>query len=258
MLKNTQQGYTLVEMSIVVVIMALVVGVVHTAAVLVRASEVRSVVAQVEDFKSSVAAFELKYNALPGDMDFADQIWPGETVSGDGDRIINYRVGTQPGFNEDLRAWQHLSLARIMPGEFSGRLERGRLLTGVNIPASRIDQTGYRFVQPTYTVYGRRGNAFILGLAGYSFISGAIFKSLEAWQIDTKMDDGIAYSGFVSSINGYSQVGGRGFRQGTECVTDPINSKNSYYTFDDEKEICTIHFWYDGAIDFSRGGFPGF
>ncbi len=237
-------GFTLVEMSLVIVIMATIIGVVTTASVLIRASEIRSVVAQVEDFKNSVTAFELKYHALPGDMDFAEDIWPGETVNGDGDRIINYLVGTSSGYNEDLRAWQHLSLAKILPGDFSGKLEGGVLLTEINIPASRIAKTGYRLVQPTYTVYGKRGNAFILGLAGYSFISGAIFKSLEAWQIDVKMDDGIAYSGSVSSINGYYQNGSN-FHQGTECVNNPLTSKSSYYSYDDEVEICTIHFWID-------------
>jgi len=240
--RNTNEGFTLIEVSLVIVIFAIIITAISAGAHLIRSSEIRSVVSQVQDFKNMVIGFEEKYNALPGDMNFAEELWPGETVNGDGDRVINYLVGTAAGFNEDLRAWQHLSLAKILPGSFTGELEGGILLTEVNIPSSKIDETGYRLVQPTYTVYEKQENAFILGLAGYSFISGAIFKSLEAWSIDKKMDDGIAYTGLVSTINGYYQEGTT-FWQGTECVTDPLTSKSSYYTHDDEKPVCTIHFW---------------
>jgi prepilin-type N-terminal cleavage/methylation domain-containing protein len=65
---NTTGGFTLVELSIVLVIIGLIVGGILVGRDLIRASEVRSSVSQLEKLDTAVNAFRLKYEALPGDI----------------------------------------------------------------------------------------------------------------------------------------------------------------------------------------------
>lgn len=72
-------------------------------------------------------AFRLKYNALPGDTEYAASYWPGITEGGDGDN----RISTAK--TEGLRAWQHLYLAKMLPDAYSGKLD-DRALAANNQP----------------------------------------------------------------------------------------------------------------------------
>lgn len=233
-------GYSFVEATFFVVVVCLIVMVIVSSKEIARAAKVRAVMTQVFNFKSSVNGFKMKYHVYPGDMKNATAYWPGQTINGDGDGKINYVVGV----NEDLRGWQQLALAGMIPGKFTGMLDTGNILTAnKNIPPSKIEKTGYRIVYPTYKVYGKYGNAFILGLAGYRFISGAMFTSQEAWTIDSKMDDGEADGGMIYTINGWTNYYDFS-SQGTSCVTGAVSDNSSDYTFY-TLETCTIHFWID-------------
>src|SRR5271155_2823005 len=66
-----QHGFTLIELSIVLVIIGLIVGGVLVGQDLIRAAEVRATIAQIEKYNTAVNTFRGKYNALPGDMNAA-------------------------------------------------------------------------------------------------------------------------------------------------------------------------------------------
>lgn len=132
------KGFTLVELSIVLVIIGLIVGGVLVGQELVRISELRAVIKETDSFKTSIRTFEGKYNYLPGDIPTANRIWSDCTdfvsnlCNGDGNGYID------TGF-EDIRAWQHLSLAGVLPGEHTGLVASpGVRVPGVNIPTSKI------------------------------------------------------------------------------------------------------------------------
>ena len=65
---KTGSGFTLVEISIVLVIIGLIVGGVLVGRDLIRASELRGMVSEMEEFKTAANTFKLKYGQLPGDM----------------------------------------------------------------------------------------------------------------------------------------------------------------------------------------------
>ena len=69
------KGFTLVELSIVLVILGLLVGGVLSGQSLIRAAELRSITAQQQRFVTSINAFRDKYFALPGDMTNAQSFW---------------------------------------------------------------------------------------------------------------------------------------------------------------------------------------
>lgn len=66
--RGTQHGFTLIEMSIVLVIIGLIVGGILMGQSLIAAATVRAQVTQIEQFNSAVNTFYGKYGALPGDM----------------------------------------------------------------------------------------------------------------------------------------------------------------------------------------------
>src|ERR1700685_4029667 len=61
-------GFTLIEMSIVLVVIGLVVGGVLVGQDLIRAAYIRAQISQIEKFNTAVNTFYGKYQALPGDM----------------------------------------------------------------------------------------------------------------------------------------------------------------------------------------------
>lgn len=65
---KTSQGFTLIELSIVLVIIGLIVGGILVGQVMIKSSELRAQISQVEKFASAVNAFRGKYGALPGDI----------------------------------------------------------------------------------------------------------------------------------------------------------------------------------------------
>jgi prepilin-type N-terminal cleavage/methylation domain-containing protein len=61
-------GFTLIELSIVLVIIGLLVGGVLAGRELMKTAELRALTSQVHQFTAAVNGFRVKYGALPGDM----------------------------------------------------------------------------------------------------------------------------------------------------------------------------------------------
>jgi prepilin-type N-terminal cleavage/methylation domain-containing protein len=62
------QGFTLIELSIVLVIIGLIVGGVLVGQDLIRAAEVRATISQIEKYNTAANTFLGKYGYLPGDI----------------------------------------------------------------------------------------------------------------------------------------------------------------------------------------------
>jgi len=62
-----KQGFTLLEFSIVLVIIGLIIGAIMVGKDLIRTAENRAFFSQIEKYNSAVNTFKLKYNCLPGD-----------------------------------------------------------------------------------------------------------------------------------------------------------------------------------------------
>ncbi len=62
------RGFTLIELSIVLVIIGLLVGGILVGRDLIKSSEIRAQIKQFEEFKTAANAFKTKYGYLPGDI----------------------------------------------------------------------------------------------------------------------------------------------------------------------------------------------
>jgi len=70
-----KNGFSLVELSIVLVIVGLLVGGVLTGKSLIRAADLRSVSTDYEGYRTATSAFRDKYFGLPGDITNASSFW---------------------------------------------------------------------------------------------------------------------------------------------------------------------------------------
>lgn len=61
-------GFTLVEMSIVMVIIGLIIGGVLVGRDLISAAAARAQISQIEKYQTAVNTFRVKYGYLPGDI----------------------------------------------------------------------------------------------------------------------------------------------------------------------------------------------
>jgi prepilin-type N-terminal cleavage/methylation domain-containing protein len=85
-------GFTLIELSIVLVIIGLIVGGILVGRDMVRSAEIRADVGEAEKINSAINAFKLKYNCLPGDCANATALFGigpyGHINNGDGNGLI--------------------------------------------------------------------------------------------------------------------------------------------------------------------------
>ena len=126
-IQNNEKGFTLIELSIVIVIIGLIVAGVVGGQSIVNQAKLRSIVTDMNKIQVAVNAFKLEYDALPGGFNRATDYWgAGNTDNGDGNKIIRTTAnGAGAGSSEVGRVFQHLSLAEIMEGSFipGNRLE---------------------------------------------------------------------------------------------------------------------------------------
>ena len=112
-MKKTQQGFTLVEMVIAMVIVGLLLGSVLKGQQLLVEAKVKSLEANFNSVAQAIYTYQERYHALPGDDANANRF--GLNISGgDGNGQIDgdYSSGTQ----ESGLAWQHLRAARLVMG----------------------------------------------------------------------------------------------------------------------------------------------
>src|SRR5665213_1826112 len=81
-------GFTLIELSIVLVIIGLIVGGILVGQDMIKAAEVRAQISQIEKYNQAVNTFRAKFNAIPGDM-------PASTANQFGFYVGTNCTGTQ-------------------------------------------------------------------------------------------------------------------------------------------------------------------
>ncbi len=184
------RGFTLIELSIVLLIISLIAGGIVAGRSLVHTSRITSIIDNINKYKTAVRAFEIEYNGLPGDITNATLYWGSTTRNGNGDGA----VATQ--YNGAL-FFDHLSRAGLVEGSYSYDYA---LSNGVEIgkthPKTAIDGA-------TFTVtYNQRDklftnrevwndpkeNMFILYQMNGALRASSLTPT-DAYKIDVKIDD---------------------------------------------------------------------
>lgn len=207
-------GTTLLELVLVLLIVALLLGAVLFARDLQNAAMVRQVIGEVEAIHTAIHTFQGKFDAWPGDFSLASQYWAGTTSDGDGDSIIYM---DNLGGGEHLRFWQHLSLAGLIRGQLSGvpgsHCTEAIYVPAMNIPATLYSPIGGYVVwdnsgaplsldsRAPATKYLVLGATLVPPACSWAFVAG-LLEASHGRSVDGKIDDGIAFSGNTLGLTG--------------------------------------------------------
>lgn len=260
---HARQAFTLIEMSIVLLIIGLIVGGIFTGQELYRISQVNSVATDMSRFRVAFDGFKLKYSAIPGDMKNATHYFGSgascplgggtgtQTCNGDG----NGRVGFANG-PESLRAWQHLAAAGFIPNPATGYYTGvpgplgftlsgfGDHRIGTNAPASRIKNVGYALFYINTVLGGAGDPTYFAGLYGNALMVGGqlngsepatpAFTPAEAKSLDDKFDDGKPGMGRIVSRVGAASPN-------CNNATTSNNSATATYTLSYSGKACFLY-----------------
>lgn len=193
------RGFTLVELSIVLVIVGLITAAVVGGRSLLHTAKLRGLIKEIEIIAVAYNTFQDKYAAIPGDFRDAESQWGASiTDNGDGDGIIEHMSG-----GEYMLAWQHLSLADMIPADLTGDGSGGAVV-GYNQFASQVfDNAGWQFESwtggalPSYPT-----NYLFFGVSNGSFLDETILSAAQIFTVDDKIDDGKAYTGRIRADGG--------------------------------------------------------
>lgn len=214
-------GFSLTELAVVVVIIAFILSAVLKGQNLINAAKIEAIVAEVSKNKVSITSFYNKYGKYPGDFNEAVANWGATTKDGDDDGKIEFinTLGT-PTY-EGYLAWQHLTYAQMTSDPYVGTATTGAAVPVTDIPASRIgggffldyssSATNYDHV--TSGAYGFLAkNVMILGTPVATSASPVLVNGVmtpnQAMELDVKMDDGVPTTGRVRGADGSASTAG--------------------------------------------------
>jgi prepilin-type N-terminal cleavage/methylation domain-containing protein len=120
-MRRHAQGFTLIEIAIVLVIIGLLLGGVLKGQELITGARVRNLISQQDGIKAAYFGFLDRYRALPGDYPQAMQNITGATTFGNGNGQIEATATPASGStaNEDIAVWEHLSRAGFINGAYT-------------------------------------------------------------------------------------------------------------------------------------------
>lgn len=266
-----KKGFTLIELSIVLVVIGLITAGVLLGRDLIRAAELRKQITQIESFDVAVNTFRLKYNCLPGDCPNGTNF--GFTVNGNGNGngiISGSSFVNLNNWYERASLWRTLFDARLIPEvwRFCSEINcepplklSSESSVGPYLPD--IAPTGAMVVSNSSEyIFTRTGGTHYYWLSQCSADIGntettcAIYTPQTSFELDSKMDDGLPLSGKVvargtvaagiagdpSTSGPTDAVPGAGGATANVCVSNSVtpNIYNTVNTSRDQASLCSL------------------
>ncbi len=227
-------GFTLVELSIVLVIIGLMVGGVLVGRVLIQQAQVRAAASQLQQMETAYRTFQTKYSCIMGDCPNATDFFgtnymsyactmPNGNGNGDGNGLIDSGGG---GFwhCENQQASKSLSLANLLPTSLTNAcISWAGVFQGINNSCTifyKDDLNGQ--VTPI--------KVNTIAWLGYEPISGilkaAALSPVQARLIDEKIDDGKSATGKFRGLDYFANSG----IVANSCSTSGVYNLNEDFT----------------------------
>lgn len=237
------KGFTLVELSIVIIIIGFLIAGISAGSSLIQSSKLNATINIERQLEQAIYTFKATYGFLPGDFPYASDYWPssycipGDTnvqfdnCNGNGNGIWDEEcanacsgaIGSANASAEGFMGLQHLQSAAMLTG---GNYRGGggaafRLgINAVPVPLHsniglQLNSTGGQVLPqfPTGSFlavpfYNINGNYIILQgeYPGNTQPGNSAATPIEASNIDAKIDDGFPSTGSTLSYTGYSNV----------------------------------------------------
>lgn len=225
---NNNKGFSLIELSIVLIIIGLLVAGITGGASLIKNAELRSIMTEARGYKMAVNAYYASEDYLPGDDPNTNDrgtTHVDDTDVGDGDGKIEANNGATLS-PEGTEAWNDMSdtvvgvldLAAItLPTVTSGNVPA---LTSAMLATAKYKGSGWTLDYSTTPLSG--GSALGTSIATNALvftapttaetgstetIPTAILTGIDAYSIDKKTDDGEFTTGSVIGMDGDNSAG---------------------------------------------------
>ena len=200
-----QQGFTLIEIAIVLVIIGLLLGGVLKGQELINSAKVKNIVSEIKNTSVMVYAYQDRFRALPGDQTL-EQLkaslgtTPSPTAcAGAGCKPGNGRIdgdwnaidGSDTDSSETYVMWQHIRLANLATGSTTVAKNYGPR----NVEGSPIG------VESGIAADGSAA-PWIAGMRASFYVCTGGIQGRYVRQIDTTMDDGQTNTGSIQATAG--------------------------------------------------------
>jgi hypothetical protein len=188
--RKTQEGLSLVEMALVLMVMALAMVGIVKGQELIQNSRVHNAIAAQTGFKGAVLAFQDRFREFPGD--YAEAVANVQYVqhNGNGDGRIEAlaTVATPNGVPEEsVLVWDHLAKAGFI---------RGGFIFNGSVPDGAIPKNAYGgFVDLAFD--GQYGDPTQPVTSRHTLKTGNQMPVEILAEMDRKIDDGNAFSGEI-------------------------------------------------------------
>ncbi len=198
-------GFSLVEISIVIVIIGLLIGGLVVTNTMIRSAAVSKFITQLQKLDNSVAAFNAKYGTFAGDT-------PHMVPPGNGDGFI--RSSTHPPvFNSEIaNFWVHMQNGGFpYPRKFSTTLPAAGLhldTIAPNTPSIEVERTSSIIAQNNNQIdknywffAAMHKSPSNLSTTLNTGINQAVASPIFLYTLDSKIDDGKSYHGVVRAMD---------------------------------------------------------
>ncbi len=194
-----QQGFTLIEIAIVLVIIGLLLGGVLKGQELITSARVRNLISTQDGVKAAYFGFLDRFRALPGDYAQASTNISCAPACSNGNNNGQIELNATPVsgsvVNENILVWEHLSKAGFINGSYTYAVAPESTNSGLANPYSRYMQLSY---DSTY-----EGTA----TTRHNLKTGNQIPSDILAEVDRKVDDGKATTGTFRASGYGGQTG---------------------------------------------------
>lgn len=218
---SKKSAFSLIELSIVLIIIGLLIAGITGGASLIKSSELRSIMGEARGYAVSVNSFFTQYDQYPGDASV--NVGNSSIAEGKGDRDnkIEFLNDASPKVAEGIDAWFDLkdigAIDLQLTALTSTTIATPPALTmGSSVPGSKIKGAGWVFDFNTTSLQNvvvLTGNTDAYSATtAFTMVNGVVTTGVgngskeiitagDALAIDSKIDDGKPDTGNVAAVN---------------------------------------------------------
>jgi prepilin-type N-terminal cleavage/methylation domain-containing protein len=226
--RSAEQGFTLVELSIVLIIIGFLIAGIAAGSSMIKSAELNSVITDFQRYQASYNNFIGRYAQAPGDFNNGSSIW-GTTCAATAGNCNGNANGKIDQAIEVQSAWKQLALSGMISSSIAVVPNTAAAATpGTNTPLSKVLGAAYSLVNGGTGVNGFAGtlwgatsnsNVILIGRPGTGNGTGvndqllvsSVFNAENAYSLDTKVDDGLPNTGIIRASHGVGATA-------TDCI----------------------------------------